>query len=551
MRRPRISTRADRAPRTREVRPSGALSALRTTARALVTVVAWVSLVAIAPSCVRTPSIDATANPRATADASRATADASPESTPPSPTAAAPSAPPAAPTPARPPSTDDAPAVAPAANAAEDAAFLARCAAAAAYSRTNDGHVVLVLRDGVEVFADTVAPHTLATPHPLASGTKSFSGLAAALAVDDGLLDLDERVSDTIHEWRDDPRKSRITVRELLSISGGIEPLSTALEPARSAAAAGIVDRADASIAARALDEPGARFRYGPSHFYVFGELLDRKLDAAGTGDADTAAYLERRLFEPLGISVAFTRDGARHPNLPGGGRTSARDWATFGEFVRLGGIDPGTDDLDVEAFGTDGTAAQGDDRRLVSREALDALFVATGPNPRYGLTWWLLDGSGGNPEEEIAADFAADALASNAPADEGRPLRRALRERLARRAVEASRARREDATAARADAGANASAIRGIMAAGKGKQRLYILPEHDLVVVRFGAVDGGRSFEDARFLTLLLGDAPSASITDRDTDAGADAATIDPATSRRSDGAADAADTDATTSPR
>ncbi|MFM1822608.1 MAG: hypothetical protein RI967_874 [Planctomycetota bacterium] len=465
-----------------------------------------------APSCARTHSagVDAPTS-AAAATSAGSTADPSPPAPPPNHATTGAAA--AAPAPALAPTPDSSAD----SNAATDTAtdtdpdFLARCAAAAAYSRAHEGHVVLVLRNGVEVFGDAVAPHTLETPHQLASGTKSFSGLAAALAVDDGLLDLDERVSDTIEEWRDDPRKSRITVRELLSLSGGIEPLSTVLESARSAAAAGIVDRAEASIAARALDEPGARFRYGPSHFYVFGELLERKLDAAGTGDADTAAYLERRLFEPLGISVAFTRDGARHPNLPGGGRTSARDWATFGEFVRQGGIRHADDDeiRDEEA------------RRLVSRAALDALFVASGPNPEYGLTWWLLDGrrdgGTGNPEDAIAADLAADALAANAPADEGRPLRRALRERLARRAVEAARARREDDTNDRA-AAVDTSAIKGVMAAGKGKQRLYILPGHELVVVRFGAVDGGRDFEDARFLALLLGGAAEDADADRTT---------------------------------
>lgn len=43
-----------------------------------------------------------------------------------------------------------------------------------------------------------------------------------------------------------------------------------------------------------------------------------------------------------------------------------------------------------------------------------------------------------------------------------------------------------------------------GYQAAGAGKQRLYILPEKDLVVVRFGETKG-RQFEDKEFLELLL----------------------------------------------
>jgi CubicO group peptidase (beta-lactamase class C family) len=52
----------------------------------------------------------------------------------------------------------------------------------------------------------------------LASGTKFFSGVAAAAAVQDGLLSLDERVSDTLTEWGSDGRRD-ITMRQLLSLS--------------------------------------------------------------------------------------------------------------------------------------------------------------------------------------------------------------------------------------------------------------------------------------------------------------------------------------------
>ena len=53
------------------------------------------------------------------------------------------------------------------------------------------------------------------------SANKSFSGIAALAAVHDGLFRLDDPVSDTITEWRNDPRKSRITIRQLLSQTRG------------------------------------------------------------------------------------------------------------------------------------------------------------------------------------------------------------------------------------------------------------------------------------------------------------------------------------------
>jgi CubicO group peptidase (beta-lactamase class C family) len=47
--------------------------------------------------------------------------------------------------------------------------------------------------------------------HRLASGTKGFSGVLAAAAVQDGLLDWDERVADTITDGESDPQKLWIT----------------------------------------------------------------------------------------------------------------------------------------------------------------------------------------------------------------------------------------------------------------------------------------------------------------------------------------------------
>jgi hypothetical protein len=49
-------------------------------------------------------------------------------------------------------------------------------------------------------------------------------------------------------------------------------------------------------------------------------------------------------------------------------------------------------------------------------------------------------------------------------------------------------------------------SSVIGFMAAGKGKQRLYILPEQRLTIVRFGPLEGSRGFDNREFMRLLLG---------------------------------------------
>ncbi|MFM7261055.1 MAG: serine hydrolase domain-containing protein [bacterium] len=353
---------------------------------------------------------------------------------------------------------------------AADDAFLARCRAAAEYSRKHDGEVLLVLLDGETVFEDTIPNFTVNTPHVLASGTKSFSGIAAAFAIEDGLLSLDEKVADTIHEWKLDPRKSQATVRQLLSLSSGLESLSNLIDNPGNARAAGISNRATASINAKLLAAPGERFIYGPSQFYVFGELMKRKFAARKTGDTDLVAYLNRKLFNPIGVNPRFFRDEAGNANLPGGCRMTARDWAVFGEFVRNGGVHDG--------------------KRLLGEATLAQLMQSYGPNKAYGLTWWLMreDEDAADPESALAADMIADRLEARGTSAAG-GLAERTRERAQNNAPDAE------------------SAIIGFMAAGKGKQRLYILPEQKLTIVRFGPLEGSRNFDNRQFLRLLLGE--------------------------------------------
>lgn len=232
-----------------------------------------------------------------------------------------------------------------------------QCQAAGAYSRAHRGVAVLVLADGKPVCADSTG-NDADTPQELWSGTKSFVGIMAAAAVQDGLLSLDERAADTLNEWRDDPQKSTITIRQLLSMAGGQK---------------GGVGRppsyADA-VATPLAVPPGTRFQYSPIPMQIFGEILKRKLAARGM-EADPRAYLIRRVLDPIGAKVGAWRDGADgNPLMPQGVAMTAANWARFGEFVRAGGVWQG--------------------KALIDPAAFRALFTPSPLNPAYGLTWWL-----------------------------------------------------------------------------------------------------------------------------------------------------------------
>src|SRR5579885_2574079 len=105
------------------------------------------------------------------------------------------------------------------------------CARAAKYSESKGGAGMLVIQNGRTIFEHYANGGAAERRWPIFSGTKSFWGIAALAAVRDGLFKLDDPVSDTITEWKSDPRKSQISIRQLLNQTDGIEGASRLQRP--------------------------------------------------------------------------------------------------------------------------------------------------------------------------------------------------------------------------------------------------------------------------------------------------------------------------------
>ncbi len=255
--------------------------------------------------------------------------------------------------------------------------------AAARYSADNQGLAVLVYHKGALVFEEYQNGHTAAKAHHLFSGTKSFAPLVALRAEGDGLLDLDERACETIVEWKDDPRRSRITIRQLLNFTSGLKVDDDVMHAPLTR------DKYAAAIACEAASDPGKRFRYGSCHLMAFGELLERKLQAAGAKEQDFVAYLQKRILDPIGCKVAmWLRDGKQNPALPYGAFMTAREWAKFGLLVLAGGRHEG--------------------REIVPAERFAECFAGTKANPAYGLNFWLIGKALHALNPRIPADVVA-----------------------------------------------------------------------------------------------------------------------------------------------
>lgn len=202
------------------------------------------------------------------------------------------------------------------------------------------------------------------------------------------------------------------------------------------------------AVAVPSTKATGTQFSYGPVPFQVFGEMVRRKLIAAKTGDADPLAYLTRRIFAPLGIRPIRWQRGS--DGMP---------------HLPSGAAISARDWANFGQFVLAGGVHRG--RALVDSTALRANFEASSANPGYGLTWWLPRAGmiGPGPRSGVAGE---------------------------------------------------AVSLAGLgklyMAAGAGNQRLYLLPDQDMVIVR--QADGIREsmrrgagdWSDQTFLSLVLG---------------------------------------------
>jgi CubicO group peptidase (beta-lactamase class C family) len=233
------------------------------------------------------------------------------------------------------------------------------CARAGNYSENKRGFSMLVMQNGRTVFEHYANGGSADARCKIFSGTKSFWGIAALCAVRDGLIKLDDRVADTLTEWKTDPRKSQITIRQLLNQTDGIEP-------APHLHSESIRDRNSAAVQLPLVAAPGSVFAYGPSHLQIFTEVLRRKLIGRST-----VSYLQDNVLSPLDLtSLDFKRDGRGNPLPATGFELSAREWARLGELVLGRGNYHG--------------------KQIVPASLLGQAFTGSNANPSYGLTFWL-----------------------------------------------------------------------------------------------------------------------------------------------------------------
>lgn len=304
-------------------------------------------------------------------------------------------------------------------------------ASAARYSRSHGGLALRVEQGGKVIYESYAPDFSASTPHKIYSGTKNFVAVAALIAGQEGLLNLDEKASETLTEWRGDPRRD-ITINQLLSHTSGLDPDGDLIYPYR--------DQMAAAIRVHLIDPPGSRFHYGAVGYQAFGEILRRKLRPQGKS---VEGYIKDKVFDPLDIAIAdWKHDEAGNSLMHSGLSLSAKEWARFGEFINR--------------------VRRWKKKQPIDSQLLAILFTGHGANPAYGLGFWL------NRPPPLPRLQTITVLQ---PAIDGDQLYPGGPKDL-------------------------------VAAIGSEKQRLYMMPSLDLVIVRFGRE---APFSDGDFLSRLL----------------------------------------------
>jgi CubicO group peptidase (beta-lactamase class C family) len=245
----------------------------------------------------------------------------------------------------------------------------------------------LVVRNDKIVHEWYAPGHGAKKKHGAASLSKAtVAGLALALLLSDGKLDLDTPVARLVPAWKADPRKRKITLRHLGSHTSGLadaeqDGLPHDKLPGWKGAFWKQLDPPDdpftlARDRAPVLFEPGTRLQYSNPGIAMLGYAVTAALKDAPRKDIRT--LLRDRVMRPIGVADGEWSAGYgktfQVEGLPlvagwGGGSFTARALARIGRLLLRGG--------------------DWDGKRILTREAVRQITGDAGLPGHCGMGFW------------------------------------------------------------------------------------------------------------------------------------------------------------------
>ncbi len=210
------------------------------------------------------------------------------------------------------------------------------------------------------------------------SSTKSITGTAIGIAIDDGLLSLESRLGDLIPDQIPegaDAVVQDITVRNILTMRGGWLWDGT-VDYANTDNAGNWAQR---TLTLPMEAAPGELFTYNSGGTHVLSAVLQSL-----TGQT-LRAFAQERIFGPMGVEIADWRESPQGESAGGWGLTiTPREMAKYGYLMLNGG------QWDGEQLVSAGWVSQATQFQSDSTGTND-FGLGTG----YGYHWWLADIAG------------------------------------------------------------------------------------------------------------------------------------------------------------
>ena len=261
------------------------------------------------------------------------------------------------------------------------------------YARGMGSYSLLIWRAGRCELAHYFPPFTSELRPESASMHKTVLALLIAAAIADGHIDsADDSAGKYLHPWRDEPMAA-VTLRDLLTMSSGLEPFSreggTASPGWRFIMGEGNIR--EMSLSRPLKHPPGTVFNYDGLNSQVLLQVLEA---ATGTGYVD---FLQRRLWQPLGADDAYVWVYNEPPGMPRGYSAllaTAQDWLRIGLLIKDRGMYGGN--------------------ALLPGELVDAMTSPSAANPNYGWQLWL--GTRYEAKRYYSADKSGVAMAMAEP---------------------------------------------------------------------------------------------------------------------------------------
>lgn len=237
------------------------------------------------------------------------------------------------------------------------------------YVAARNSSALIIWRDGAIEQEDYFGTTSATTPIVSRSLAKPVTALLIGRAIQQGFIkSLDQPVADFIYEWRYDPLRSRMTIRQVLGMRSGL--LSQAVDggPGDMLYRAYLHPRHDEIIIKQypLTDPPGSRYEYSNANGELIAPIIER-----ATGQR-YASYLSSALLKPLGAA-----GGSVWINRPGGMAHSGcclmlppRSWLRMAVLLIEDGVWQG--------------------RRLLPKGYVTAMRTPDAVNPHYGLGVWV-----------------------------------------------------------------------------------------------------------------------------------------------------------------